>query len=85
MREIRKLNQKNKKSLYEDRWRAMGGEGKIEVPWTRGDEFCIEGITDEASTVVDEFSVDVSDDLAFRDENDDLLDGESLGSLDDLF
>jgi hypothetical protein len=85
VREIRKLNQKNKKSLYEDRWRAMGGEGKIEVPWTRGDEFCIEGITDEASTVVDEFSVDVSDDLAFRDENDDLLDGESLDSLDDLF
>lgn len=76
---MRKLHTKNKKEVFDARWKAMGGGGIIEVPWERSDHFAVEGVTDEAKE--DEVSVDVSDDLAYRDENDDMLDGESLGSL----
>ena len=50
------------------------------MPWSRSQHFEVEGITDEAKETED-VSVDISDDLAYRDENDDILEGESLGSL----
>ncbi len=80
VRLMKKLHSKNKKAIFEERWRAMGGGGEIEVPWSRSQHFEVEGITDEAKETED-VSVDISDDLAYRDENDDILEGESLGSL----
>ena len=78
---MKKLHQKSKKSLMDERWKMMGGEGEIEVDWKRSEPFEMEGITDHDQPL-DEVSVDISDDLAQRDQNDDLLDGEeSLGSL----
>jgi hypothetical protein len=77
---MQKLHKKNRKSLVDERWAAMGGKGEIEVPWKKSAPFELEGVTDEAS-VADAVSVDISDDLAHRDENDSLLDGESLADM----
>jgi hypothetical protein len=70
------LHKGNRKKIYDARWQAMGGEGTIEAPWTRDTEFFMEGVTDNYSD--DEEVVDEIDELGERDENDDLLDGESL-------
>lgn len=78
---MKKLHKKNKKSLMDERWKAMGGDGDIEVNWKKSEPFEMEGVTDHQD-LDENVSVDISDDLAKRDENDSLLDGESsLGSL----
>jgi ankyrin repeat protein len=77
------LEKQSRKSIYDERWRMMGGSGIIEAPWTRSEVFQMEGITDTQD--VDDFSVEVEDELNVRDENDDLLEGEDMsGILDEL-
>ena len=64
----------NKLSVYNERWKQMGGEGKIEAPWTREAEFYMEGVTDGDKEDEAEFA----DEPDVRDENDDMLAGEDL-------
>lgn len=71
---MRKLHSMNKLSVYNERWKQMGGEGKIEAPWTREAEFYMEGVTDGDKEDEAEFA----DEPDVRDENDDMLAGEDL-------
>jgi len=75
------LQNKNKKEMYEKRWQEMGGEGKIVVPWTRSKAFDTEEKMGEEESVVS-VEINEDEDLNFRDEDDEELDGEDF---DDLF
>ena len=75
---MQNLHKNNRKKLYDKRWEAMGGSGKIEVPWKRDSAFYMEGVTQQYSDDSDNIGSDQDETLGERDENDDLLDGEDL-------